>query len=76
MENVMENMSGAFGILYDAAMELERAQFPGAVRYVRNENLADHAIGFKEKNIKFRVGEIALKLALAENKSCFITAYA
>jgi len=38
IENGMESMGDAFGILYNAAMELERADFLGADRYERSEN--------------------------------------
>jgi len=62
IENGMENMGDAFGILYNAAMELERAQFLGAGRYERTENRVGRANGFKPKKIKSRVGEIALKI--------------
>ncbi len=62
IENGMESMGSAFGILYNAAMELERAQFLGAGRYERSENRAGRANGFKDKKIKSRVGEIALKI--------------
>ncbi len=37
IDNGMESMGDAFGILYNAAMELERAQFLGAGRYERSE---------------------------------------
>ena len=62
IENGMESMGDAFGILYNAAMELERAQFLGAGRYERSENRAGRANGFKGKKIKSRVGEIALRI--------------
>ena len=38
IENGMESMSAAFGILYNAAMEIERAQFLGAGRYERRDD--------------------------------------
>jgi len=62
IENGMESMGDAFGILYNAAMELERAQFLGAGRYERSENRAGRANGFKDKKVKSRVGEISLKI--------------
>ncbi len=62
IDNGMESMGEAFGILYNAAMELERAQFLGAGRYERSENRVGRANGFKDKNMKSRVGEIALKI--------------
>ena len=37
IENGMESMGEAFGILYNAAMEIERAQFLGAGRYERSK---------------------------------------
>jgi len=62
IENGMESMGDAFGILYNAAMELERADFLGAGRYERSENRAGRANGFKGKKVKSRVGEITLKI--------------
>ncbi len=62
IENGMESMGEAFGILYNAAMELERAQFLGAGRYERNENRVGRGNGFKKRKIKSRVGEIAVKV--------------
>ncbi len=38
ISNGMESMGEAFGILYNAAMEMERAHFLGAGRYERSEN--------------------------------------
>jgi len=62
IENGMESMGDAFGILYNAAMELERADFLGAGRYERSESRSGRANGFKDKKIKSRVGKIALKI--------------
>ena len=62
IENGMESMGDTFGILFNAAMEIERAQFLGAGRYERSENRTGRANGFKDKKIKSRVGEIALKI--------------
>jgi hypothetical protein len=38
ISNGVESMGEAFGILYNAAMEMERAHFLGAGRYERIEN--------------------------------------
>lgn len=62
IENGMESMGEAFGILFNAAMEIERAQFLGADRYERNENRIGMANGFKDKTINSRVGKIPLKI--------------
>jgi transposase-like protein len=62
IENGMENMGKAFGILYNAAMEIERAQFLGADRYERCQSRIGHANGFKNKGINSRVGKIPLKI--------------
>lgn len=62
IENGMESMGEAFGILYNAAMEIERAQFLKADRYVRSEDRIGRANGFKDKTIKARVGKIPLKI--------------
>ena len=51
IENGMESMGDALGILYNAAMELERANFLGAGRYERSENRLGRANGFKDKNL-------------------------
>ncbi len=62
IENGMESMGETFGILFNVAMELERAEFMGAGRYERSENRVGRANGFKDKKIQSRVGEIALKI--------------
>lgn len=62
IENGMDGMGEAFGILYNAAMEIERAQFLGAGRYERSENRIGQSNGFKNKTMKARVGEIPLKI--------------
>lgn len=62
ISNGMESMGEAFGILYNAAMELERAQFLGAGRYERSENRIGQANGFKGKEINSRVGKIPLRI--------------
>jgi len=62
IENGLDGMGEAFGILYNAAMEIERAQFLGAGRYERSENRIGQSNGFKNKTIKARVGKIPLKI--------------
>jgi len=62
IENGLDGMGEAFGILYNAAMEIERAQFLGAGRYERSENRIGQGNGFKNKTIKARVGKIPLKI--------------
>lgn len=62
IENGMESMGEAFGILFNVAMEIERAQFLGAGRYERSENRIGLANGFKDKTVSSRVGKIALKI--------------
>ena len=62
ISNGMESMGEAFGILYNAAMEIERAQFFGAGRYERSESQIGQADGFKDKKINSRVGEIPLRI--------------
>ena len=62
IENGMASLGEAFGILYNAAMEIERAQFLGAGRYERSENRIGQANGFKDKEIISRVGKIPLKI--------------
>jgi len=62
IENGMESMGEAFGILYNAAMEIERAQFLGAGRYERSESRIGQANGFKGKAITSRVGKIPLRI--------------
>jgi len=75
IENGMENMGEAFGILYYAAMELERAQFLGASRYERSENRVGRANGYKDKKIKSRVGEIALKIPQVRDLALGLTGF-
>lgn len=67
IENGMESMSAAFGILYNAAMEIERAQFLGAGRYERNENRIGQSNGFKDKVVNTRVGKIPLRIPQVRN---------
>jgi len=62
IENGLDGMGEAFGILYNTAMEIERAQFLGAGRYERSENRIGQGNGFKNKTIKARVGKIPLKI--------------
>jgi len=62
IENGMESMGEAFGILYNAAMEIERSEFLGAGRYERNENRIGRANGFKSKTMSTRVGKVALNI--------------
>jgi len=62
ISNGMESMGEAFGILYNAAMEMERAQFLGAGRYERSENRIGQANGFKDKEMNSRVGKIPLRI--------------
>jgi len=62
IENGMESMGEAFGILYNAAMEIERAQFLGAGRYERSQSRIGQANGFKDKVINSRAGKIPLKI--------------
>jgi len=62
IENGLDGMGEAFGILYNAAMEIERAQFLGAGRYERSENRIGQGNGFKNKTINARVGKIPLKI--------------
>ncbi len=62
INNGMESMGEAFGILYNAAMEIERAQFLGAGRYERSESRIGQANGFKDKVISSRAGMIPLKI--------------
>jgi transposase-like protein len=69
IENGMENMGKAFGILYNAAMEIERVQFLGAERYERSQSRIGHANGFKDKVINSRVGKIPLKIPQVRNLS-------
>lgn len=67
IENGMESMSVAFGILYNAAMEIERAQFLGAERYERSESRIGQSNGFKDKVVNTRVGKIPLRIPQVRN---------
>ncbi len=62
ISNGMDSMGEAFAILYNAAMEIERAQFLGAGRYERCENRIGQANGFKDKIIISRAGRIPLNI--------------
>ncbi len=62
IENGLDGMGEAFAIMFNAAMEIERAQFLGAGRYEQSENRIGHGNGFKNKTIKARVWGIPLKI--------------
>jgi hypothetical protein len=63
VENGMESTGEAFGIMFNVAMEIERARLLGAGRYERNENRPGPANGREDKTVNSRVGKITLKVA-------------
>lgn len=70
VEQVVELLSeeGLSGIgemlrlVLNAAMVIEREKYIGAASYERNAERRDYANGFKPKNVKTRVGELALAI--------------
>ncbi len=65
-EHGLGAMAEAMQTLLNEAMKIERAAFLGAAPGERTEERAGYANGFKDKGLRTRVGELALKLAIAE----------
>lgn len=58
----MEGLNEAISILINEAMQIERSRHLNAEPYARTEQRKDYANGFKDKHVKTRVGELALKI--------------
>ena len=61
-EHGLEAMAGAMQTLMNEAMKLERSAFLGASPGERSAERIGHANGFKDKRVRSRVGELALRI--------------
>jgi transposase-like protein len=61
-ENGLEDLREPMTILLNAAMKIERERHLGAAPWQRSPTRAGHANGFKDKTLKTRVGELALRV--------------
>jgi transposase-like protein len=62
VERGFEGMAAAIQYLYNEAMKLEREDFLCAESHERTAERRGYANGFKDKNVKSRVGELKLKI--------------
>jgi len=61
-EHGLEAMASAMQTLMNEAMKLERSEFLGASPGERTAARIGHANGFKDKRVRSRVGELALRI--------------
>ena len=61
-EHGLEAMASAMQTLMNEAMKLERSEFLGASPGERSAERIAHANGFKDKRVRSRVGELALRV--------------
>src|SRR5690606_4771029 len=57
-----DSLLGAFRLLLNEAMRLERGQVLGAQPYERCEGRQGYANGFKDKTLKTRLGEVTVQI--------------
>lgn len=62
IEHGFEGMAEAVALLLNEAMKIERSEFLGAGPYERSPNRIGSGNGFKDKRVKTRVGEMALRV--------------
>lgn len=62
IENGFDGMAQAIEILFNEAMRLERSRHLDAEHYERTDQRRGFANGFKDKHVKTRAGELALKV--------------
>jgi len=62
IEQGLEGMADAIGILLNEAMKIERSEFLGASPYERTSSRIGNGNGFKPKQVKTRVGEMDLRV--------------
>jgi putative transposase len=66
IENALEDLREPMTLLLNEAMKLERARHLGAAPWERSEQRSEqrtgHANGYKDKTLKTRIGELALKV--------------
>ena len=64
----LDGMRRAFGILMNEAMKVERSRFLGAGPYGRTQGRRGYSNGYKPKTVKSRVG--ALRMAIPQVRGC------
>lgn len=57
-----DSLLGAFRLLLNEAMRLERSHALGALPYERSEGRQGYANGFKDKTLKTRLGEVTVQV--------------
>ena len=62
MEQGFDGMADAVALLLNEAMKIERSEFLGAGPYKRSVNRIGSGNGFKDKRVRTRVGEMALRV--------------
>ena len=61
-ENGFESMAAAMEILFNEAMKIERSEFLQAGPHERVEGRQGYANGYRDKRVKTRLGELALRI--------------
>jgi len=64
-ENGFEGMATAMEILFNEAMKIERSEFLKAGPHERAESRRGYANGYRDKKMKTRLGELALRIPRA-----------
>ena len=62
IENGLEGLAEAMEIIFNEAMKLERADFLRAEPHERTSERRGYANGYKDKKVRSRLGELALKI--------------
>ena len=62
IQHGFSGMDQAMAILINEAMKIERANALGAQPYERSDERLGHANGYKPKNVKSRLGNLALQI--------------
>jgi transposase-like protein len=62
IENGLEGMAAAMEVVFNEAMKLERSDFLRAGPHERTSDRRGYANGYKDKKVRSRVGELALKI--------------
>jgi len=61
-ENGFEGLAQAVTVLMNTAMVSDRSEYLGATPYERCASRSGYANGFKDKTVKTRLGELALRV--------------
>ena len=67
IEKGFDGLGNAVAVLINESMKIERERHLNASHYERNELRADHANGFKAKQLKTRIGTLDLKIPQVRN---------